>query len=87
MPVRRRHLRSCLALAASYCLVLLVCVGSYWLSAALYYAALRRPAWSEITVPVKPEVASDLCQQLAIAPSDRRCQPGAVVWAPDFFPK
>ena len=47
----------------------------------------RGVPWEEITTPVKPEVAQDMCQQLRIPREDRRCQAGAVVWAPDFFPE
>lgn len=45
-----------------------------------------RPKVHEVTSPLGAAVVQDLCQKLALPEGDPLCQPGAVVYAPDFFP-
>jgi len=47
---------------------------------------LTRPKIHEVSSPLETAVVQDLCQKLALAEDDPLCQPGAVVYAPDFFP-
>jgi len=47
---------------------------------------LTRPKVHEVTSPLKTDVVRDLCQKLALSEDDPLCQPGAIVYAPDFFP-
>lgn len=56
------------------------CVGPVALS------RFRRPAISEVTTPLPPEVVSDICHKFEVREDDWRCRADAKVYAPDFFP-
>ena len=47
---------------------------------------LTMPKMHEVTSPLNAEVAHDLCQKLNLSEDDPPCRPGAIVFAPDFFP-
>jgi hypothetical protein len=47
---------------------------------------LTRPKVHEVTSPLETGVVRDLCQKLTLPEDDPLCQPGAIVYAPDFFP-
>lgn len=44
----------------------------------------KPPPIEEITTPLEPAVAQDMCQKMSLRNTDRRCQEGAVVYAEDF---
>ncbi len=46
----------------------------------------RVPEPSEITTPLDPSVVRDVCSSLGLGDDCPQCRPGAVVYAPDFFP-
>lgn len=81
-----------LYLAIRLILLLAVCVllvpGCY----VIVYGGLvlrnyaTRPKWQEITTPVAPAVVQDVCQKLNLPSGHRLCKPGAIVYAPEFFP-
>jgi len=41
--------------------------------------------WREHTTPLDPEVVADICEKFGLPEDDPRCQPGATVYAPEFF--
>lgn len=41
--------------------------------------------YTKHSTPLEARVISDICIKLAISNQDKRCQPGAVVYAPEFF--
>jgi hypothetical protein len=61
------------------CLIILI-VGS------TVFSRLTKPTVKEVTSPLETAVVLDLCSALAMPQDSRVCQPGAVVYAPDFFP-
>lgn len=48
-------------------------------------ARIRKGDLSQYTTPLDRETIEDVCKQFELA-DDRRCQPGRIVYAPDFFP-
>lgn len=46
---------------------------------------ITRPKVYEVTSPLEATVVQDLCQKLALSEDGPLCQPGAIVYAPDFF--
>jgi hypothetical protein len=42
--------------------------------------------YTKRTTPLSQKVINDVCLKFVLNPNDRRCQPGAVVYGPDFFP-
>ena len=48
-------------------------------------ARMRKGDLSQYTTPLDRETIEDVCKQFELA-GDRRCQPGRIVYAPDFFP-
>ncbi len=40
----------------------------------------------QLTTPLEPAVVQDLCQKLSLPKGSRLCQPGAAVYAPEFYP-
>lgn len=89
-------MRALYAFRAIGAIILLTAAGAFLcllLAVALYGAVLilgeqvtRRPV-HEVTTPLKAEVVQDVCQALALPETDPLCKPGAVVYAPDFFPR
>lgn len=73
------------ALAA--CIYILYIVGLFVLTlGALAYDTYDELAhWREKTSPLAVEVVEDMCEKFALPEEDPRCQPGAVVYAPEFF--
>jgi hypothetical protein len=41
--------------------------------------------WRAHTSPLSQQVIDDICMKFQLPPNDSRCQPGASVYAPDFF--
>lgn len=64
---------------------------SYVLYLANFFVAVKQylyrktPEYSELTTPLSSDVVQDLCMKLVLSPEDPRCQPGATVYAPEFF--
>lgn len=48
-------------------------------------ARIRKGDLSQYTTPLDSEVIDDICEKFELS-GDRRCRPGQVVYAPDFFP-
>jgi hypothetical protein len=48
--------------------------------------AVEQSDYTKITTPLSTDVTHDLCVEFEISLTDRRCQSGAVVYGPDFFP-
>ena len=69
------------------CVYLVYAVGMIIITAiTMEYDSYKDIAqWHERTTPLENEVAVDLCNKFTISDNDPRCQPGAVVYAPDFF--
>lgn len=42
-------------------------------------------SWRAKTTPLDPEVITDLCSRFGLRADDQQCEPGAEVYAPDFF--
>ncbi len=61
------------------CVVLIIAVPTI-------VSRITRPKVHEVTSPLEAAVVQDLCQKLALSEDDPLCRPGAVVYAPDFFP-
>lgn len=65
------------------CLPVCYAVGFLGLSLA---NRATRPKMSEVTTPLEPAVVQDLCEKLSVPENSNLCKPGAVVYAPEFFP-
>lgn len=46
---------------------------------------LEREDYTRYTTPLASDTVVDLCNKLDLSENDRRCNSGAVVYAPDFF--
>jgi len=64
---------------------ILVCMAAI-IMASTAMNIITRPQVHEVTSPLEAAVVQDLCQKLALPEDDPLCLPGAVVYAPDFFP-
>jgi len=67
------------AFAILTCMILIIAVPTL-------VSRITRPKVHEVTSPLEAAVVQDLCQKLALSEDDPLCQPGAIVYAPDFFP-
>lgn len=67
------------AVAILACVVLIIAVPTI-------VSHITKPKVHEVTSPLEAVVVQDLCQKLALSEDDPLCQPGAIVYAPDFFP-
>jgi hypothetical protein len=75
-------------LLAVVLLPILIYVGGLLITTAVVngYDAYRDVTqWRERTTPLESEVAADMCEKFNLPDDDLRCQPKAVVYAPDFF--
>ena len=61
-----------------------VCIGSCLLIRA-YGTYSFQVKVRELTTPLDPAIAQDLCLKLKLPDADKRCQADAVVYAPDFY--
>jgi len=76
------------------CVAVLLAAAGVFLCLLLLYGTVlivgeqiaRHPV-HEVTTPLKPEVVQDVCRALDLPEADPLCKPGAVVYAPDFFPR
>ncbi len=50
-----------------------------------FYGYSDAAHWREKTSPLDQDVTKDICRKFALSADDPRCQPGAQVYAPDFF--
>jgi hypothetical protein len=41
--------------------------------------------YTKRTTPLPQNTINDICEKFALNPNDVRCQPGAIVYGPDFF--
>lgn len=75
-------------LVSGFVLYQIVQFGKYVSATVQQYDAqvARRSDYARTTTPLSSDVAHDLCDKFEISSKDRRCQPGAIVYGPDFFP-
>ncbi len=46
---------------------------------------VRKNDYTQMTTPLKANVIKDICVKFEISTMDKRCQPDAIVYSPEFF--